>query len=106
MLEAAKFSAAEVLRNGRRLEIRALRPDDQAGLIEAVSRTSDQSLYRRFFGVRRGCASVRGASLGSFTSRFNSYDGCDEIGLIIWASETSLKLISFANTRTNRRRRP
>jgi RimJ/RimL family protein N-acetyltransferase len=54
MFEAAKFSAAEVLRNGRPVEIRALRPDDQAGLIEAVSRTSDQSLYRRFFGVRRG----------------------------------------------------
>jgi GNAT superfamily N-acetyltransferase len=54
MFEAAKFSAAEVLRNGRRVEIRALRPDDQAGLIEAVSHTSDQSLYRRFFGVRRG----------------------------------------------------
>ena len=54
MVEAAKFSAPEALRNGRRVEIRALRPDDQAGLIEAVGRTSDQSLYRRFFGVRRG----------------------------------------------------
>jgi GNAT superfamily N-acetyltransferase len=54
MFETAKFSAAEVLRNGCRIEIRALRPDDQAGLIEAVGRTSNQSLYRRFFGVRRG----------------------------------------------------
>jgi RimJ/RimL family protein N-acetyltransferase len=50
----AKFSAAEVLHNGCRIEIRALRPDDRAGLIEAVGRTSNQSLYRRFFGVRRG----------------------------------------------------
>ena len=54
MFEGAKFSAAEVLRNGRRVEIRALRPHDQAALIEAVGRASDQSLYRRFFGVRRG----------------------------------------------------
>jgi len=54
MFETARFSAAEVLRNGCRIEIRALRPDDRAGLIEAVGRTSDQSLYRRFFGVRRG----------------------------------------------------
>jgi hypothetical protein len=54
MYETAKFSAAEVLRNGCRIEIRALRPDDRAGLIDAIGRTSNQSLYRRFFGVRRG----------------------------------------------------
>jgi len=53
MLEAAKYSANEQLRDGRRLEIRALKPDDQAGLLAAVERASTQSLYRRFFGVRR-----------------------------------------------------
>ena len=42
MLEAANYSAFP------------LRPDDQADLIAAVDRTSAQSLYRRFFGVRRG----------------------------------------------------
>jgi hypothetical protein len=54
MLEAAKYSAVELLRNRRRVEIRALRPDDRADLIAAVGRVSDQSLYRRFFGARRG----------------------------------------------------
>jgi ribosomal protein S18 acetylase RimI-like enzyme len=53
MLEAAKYSAVELLRDGRRVEIRALRPDDQADLAGAVDRTSAQSLYRRFFGVKR-----------------------------------------------------
>jgi ribosomal protein S18 acetylase RimI-like enzyme len=53
MLETAKYSAIELLRNGRQVEIRALKPDDQAGLLAAVGRTSAQSLYRRFFGVRR-----------------------------------------------------
>jgi RimJ/RimL family protein N-acetyltransferase len=53
MLEAAKYSAVEQLRDGRRLEIRALKPHDQADLVAAVDRTSAQSLYRRFFGVRR-----------------------------------------------------
>ena len=52
-LEAAKDSAFETLRNGRRVEIRALRPDDRADLIAAVGRSSGQSLYRRFFGVKR-----------------------------------------------------
>src|SRR5215468_11094944 len=53
MVEAARYSAVEVLRSGRSIEIRALRPDDQVGLVSAVDRSSAQSLYRRFFGVRR-----------------------------------------------------
>jgi hypothetical protein len=53
VLEAAKYSAIDLLRNGRRVEIRALRPDDRPELVAAVGRSSAQSLYRRFFGVRR-----------------------------------------------------
>src|SRR5215470_5163846 len=56
MLEAANYSAFETLRNGRRVEIRALRPDDRADLIAAVGRSSAQSLYRRFFAVKRDFA--------------------------------------------------
>jgi GNAT superfamily N-acetyltransferase len=52
-LEPAKYHAVETTRDGRQVEIRALRPDDQAGLMAAVDRTSTQSLYRRFFGVKR-----------------------------------------------------
>jgi GNAT superfamily N-acetyltransferase len=54
MLEAANYSAFETLRDGRRAEIRALRPDDRADFIAAVARSSAQSLYRRFFAVKRG----------------------------------------------------
>ena len=54
MSEAAKYSAIEVLRDKRRVEIRALRPDDRADLLAAVGRTSEQSLYRRFFAVKNG----------------------------------------------------
>jgi GNAT superfamily N-acetyltransferase len=54
MLEAARYSAAETLRDGRSVEIRALKPDDRAGLIAAVERSSPQSLYRRFFSPKRG----------------------------------------------------
>ena len=41
------------MRNGRRVEIRALRPSDRESLVKAVDRASPQSLYRRFFGVKR-----------------------------------------------------
>ena len=47
-----KFSAVELLRNGQRVEIRALRPSDRSALEKAVDQTSPLSLYRRFFAVR------------------------------------------------------
>jgi RimJ/RimL family protein N-acetyltransferase len=53
VLDARNYSAVETLRNGRRIEIRALRPDDRDRLIEAVGHASAQSLYRRFFGAKR-----------------------------------------------------
>jgi len=54
MVQARDYTATETLRNGRPVEIRALRPEDRDGLLAAVSRTSDQSLYRRFFAFKRG----------------------------------------------------
>jgi GNAT superfamily N-acetyltransferase len=53
MVEPAQYSAEETLRDGRRVEIRAFRPDDQAAMLAAVARTSAHSLYRRFFAVKR-----------------------------------------------------
>ena len=53
MPQATTYSAAELLADGRRIEIRALRPDDRTDLIEAVERSSSQSLYRRFLGAKR-----------------------------------------------------
>jgi ribosomal protein S18 acetylase RimI-like enzyme len=53
MLDAARYLAVEAMRDGRKLEIRALRPQDLTDLRAAVDRTSAQSLYRRFFGAKR-----------------------------------------------------
>jgi GNAT superfamily N-acetyltransferase len=53
MVGAADYSAIETLRNGDRIEIRALRPTDRTDLLLAIERTSAQSLYRRFFGAKR-----------------------------------------------------
>jgi RimJ/RimL family protein N-acetyltransferase len=51
--DAAAYAAVESLRNGRRVEIRAFRPDDEEALEAAVARTSALSLYRRFFTIKR-----------------------------------------------------
>jgi RimJ/RimL family protein N-acetyltransferase len=53
LVEPFNYSAVERLRNGEGIEIRALRPQDRHALIAAVGRTSAESLYRRFFAVRR-----------------------------------------------------
>jgi RimJ/RimL family protein N-acetyltransferase len=53
-MEASLYSAVETLRDGRRLEIRALKPEDRAGLLAAAGRTSGESLARRFFAPKRG----------------------------------------------------
>jgi RimJ/RimL family protein N-acetyltransferase len=48
------YSACEKLRDGRPIEIRALRPDDEAGMLAAIDRTAAESLRRRFFVTKRG----------------------------------------------------
>jgi RimJ/RimL family protein N-acetyltransferase len=53
LVEPSDYSAVEKLRNGEWMEIRALRPEDRDDLMAAVDRTSSDSLYRRFFAVRR-----------------------------------------------------
>ena len=54
MSETADYSAVELMRDGRRVEIRALRPEHRAELLAAIGRTSTQSLFRRFFAAKRG----------------------------------------------------
>lgn len=54
MVDVANYAAMELLRNGRHVEIRALRPEDGADFMKAVDQIGTDGLYRRFFGVRRG----------------------------------------------------
>jgi GNAT superfamily N-acetyltransferase len=48
----AEYRATEVLRDGRRIAIRAARPADREALLEAFGRTGDESRYRRFFSPK------------------------------------------------------
>jgi RimJ/RimL family protein N-acetyltransferase len=50
----ATYSTRERLRDGRPIQIRALRPDDEAEMLAAVDRTNPESLRRRFFVTKRG----------------------------------------------------
>ncbi|HEX6829205.1 MAG TPA: GNAT family N-acetyltransferase [Burkholderiales bacterium] len=48
-MEASQYSATETLRDGRRIEIRALKPADEPALRATVRRMSEETIYRRFF---------------------------------------------------------
>jgi GNAT superfamily N-acetyltransferase len=76
MLEVASYSAIEVLGNGRRIEIRSLRPEDRHEFVAAVDRTSAQSLYRRVFAVKRGFTEQEVAF-------FLNVDFVDHVALIV-----------------------
>ena len=53
-MDAANYSAIEELRDGRKVEIRALRPGDRTGLLAAIGRAGKQSIFQRFFAFKRG----------------------------------------------------
>jgi RimJ/RimL family protein N-acetyltransferase len=50
---AANYHAAETLRNGKRVLVRALKPEDHDAFIAAAGGLTAQSLRRRFFGEKR-----------------------------------------------------
>ncbi len=53
MTDPSNYEATETLRNGLRIEIRAQRPEDREGFRAAIARASSESLYHRFFSVKR-----------------------------------------------------
>jgi hypothetical protein len=87
MLEPANYSAFETLRDGRPVEIRALRPDDRADLLAAVGRSSAVSLYRRFFAVRRHFTEPE---IGGFLN----VDFVDHVALVAVADESGRPVIA------------
>ena len=87
MADAATYSAVEAIRDGTRVDIRALRPDDRADFLAAVGRASRESLYRRFFAVRNG-----------FTERevdyFLNIDFVDHVALVAVVEEAGRPVIA------------
>jgi RimJ/RimL family protein N-acetyltransferase len=87
MSDTASFSVIEQLPNGQEIEIRALRPGDRDALLAAAERTSDQSLYRRFFGVRRTFSEQE-------VSAFLNVDFVDEVALVAVRRENGHDLVA------------
>ena len=86
MSTPGNYSASEHLRDGRTVEIRALRPDDEGDMLAAVGRTGSQSLQRRFFVVKRGFSEKEIAF-------FMNIDFTNHVALVALADEDGRKAI-------------
>ncbi len=86
MTEAAKYLATEQLRDGRQIEIRALKPTDEKDMLAAVDRTSGQSMYRRFFGAKRHFSESEKAF-------FLKVDFVDHVALVAVAEDAGRRFI-------------
>jgi hypothetical protein len=86
MSQAANFSGVELLRDGRRIEIRAIRPSDRTALLTAVDHTGSRSLYRRFFGAKRGFSEKE-------ISYFLNVDFVNHVALVAVTNEDGREII-------------
>lgn len=84
--DAANYSVIEPLRDGQRIELRALRPEDRAEFIAAVEQTSAPSLRRRFFAPRRDFSEQE-------VAYYLNVDFVDHVALVAVAEEDGRPVI-------------
>jgi RimJ/RimL family protein N-acetyltransferase len=86
MSEAINYTARELLRDGAPIEIRSLRPEDEADMLAALEQTSTQSLQRRFFMMKRHFSEKERAF-------FMDIDFKNHVAIVALAEETGGKVI-------------
>jgi GNAT superfamily N-acetyltransferase len=53
MIHAETYNAGEMLKNGTRVTVRAIRADDKEGILASFKELDDDTLYRRFFAPKK-----------------------------------------------------
>jgi ribosomal protein S18 acetylase RimI-like enzyme len=86
MPDAASYHSLERLRDCRTVEVRGLRPQDEADMLAALGRTSPQSLQRRFFAMKRHFSDRERAF-------FMRIDFKSHVALVVRAEEADRKII-------------
>jgi GNAT superfamily N-acetyltransferase len=86
MTQFSTYAAIETLRDGRSVEIRAIRPDDRTALLEAISRASPKSLFRRFFAPRQKLTNQE-------LDYFLNVDFVNHVALVAVAIESAKRVI-------------
>jgi RimJ/RimL family protein N-acetyltransferase len=80
MFDPTAFHATETLSDGRQVEVRAQRPEDREALHAAVQRASPDTLYHRFFAVKRAFSEQE-------THFFLDIDFVNHVALVAVANE-------------------
>jgi GNAT superfamily N-acetyltransferase len=83
----SRYSVLETLRDGRKIEIRATKPEDRDEMMKAVGRTSDNSLYRRFFSPKRGFSEKE-------VNYFMDIDFVKQVALVVVLEEADRPIIA------------
>ena len=78
MINAREYKAAETLRSGQMVTIRAIRPEDRTLLLEEFSEIDQYSLYLRFFETKNA---ITDEELKYFTE----VDFVDHVALVVIA---------------------
>ena len=52
MIDARNYSSQETLKNGLRVTVRAIRPDDKDALVAAFKELDERTIHLRFFGPK------------------------------------------------------
>lgn len=86
MSDLASYIAHEHLRDGSAVEIRALRPDDEADMLAALEQTSAQSRQRRFFVMKRHFSDKERAF-------FMDVDFKNHLALVVLAEDAGRKVV-------------
>jgi GNAT superfamily N-acetyltransferase len=86
-MELSKYSAFETLHDGRKIEIRAIKPEDRDSVLKGISRTSDDSVYHRFFTLKRTFSE-------SELNNFLNIDFVKEVGLVAVLEEADRPIIA------------
>ena len=76
-----------VLRNGSRLAVRPIRPNDADALVALHARLSADTIYRRYFGARPHLAPVD-------VERFTRVDGLYRFALVAFRGSDRRHLVS------------
>jgi RimJ/RimL family protein N-acetyltransferase len=86
MSDLASYIAHEHLRDGSAVEIRALRPDDEADMLAALEQTGAQSRQRRFFVMKRHFSDKERAF-------FMDIDFKNHVALVALAEDAGRKIV-------------
>ena len=87
LVDFSRYSVRETLRDGRKIEIRATKPADRDEMMKAIGRTSEGSLYRRFFSPKRGFSEKE-------VNYFMDIDFVKQVALVVVLEEAERPIIA------------